>query len=154
MERLSPAGPAGGHAAALGRLKKYGFLLNAGSASPMVLMGEVEHAVSDPDDELANADVISSGREDFGMFAGSRWPKLTRFVRSRWARIIAVPVLAGAVAAGALLATDSQPPSSPGPPAQQIVITSTANPASGVVMPGQWVSWSSGCRRGRSCPRG
>jgi alpha/beta hydrolase fold len=72
----------------------------------------------------------------------------------RQARIIAVPVLAGAVAAGALLATDSQPPNSPGPPAQQIVLTHTADPVSGVVMPGQWVSWSTGCRRGRDCPRG
>jgi hypothetical protein len=119
----------------------------------MVLMGEEEHAVSDPGDELADADVISSG-EGFGAFAAARWPKLTRFVRSRQARIIAVPVLAGAVAAGALLATDSQPPNSPGPPAQQIVLTHTADPVSGVVMPGQWVSWSTGCRRGRDCPRG
>ena len=105
----------------------------------------------DPGDELADADVISSGGETFGAFAAARWPKLARFVRSPRARIIAVPVLAGAVAAGALLAADSQPPGSPGPPAQQIVITSTAVAPAGVVVPGEWI-WLSRCRHG--CPRG
>jgi hypothetical protein len=119
----------------------------------MVLVGEVEPAVPDPDDELADADVISSGGEDFGTLAASRWPELARFVRSRRARIIGLPVLVAAVAAGALLATDSQPPNSPGPPAQQIVITSTGVGGAGVAGPGGWVG-PSGCRRGRSCPRG
>jgi hypothetical protein len=119
----------------------------------MVLVGEVEPAVSDPDHELADADVISSGGEDFGTLAASRWPELTRFVRSRRARIIGVPVLVAAVAAAALLATDSQPPNSPGPPAQQVVITSTGVGGAGVAGPGGWVG-PSGCRRGRSCPRG
>jgi putative intracellular protease/amidase len=119
----------------------------------MVLVGEVEPAVSDLYDELADADVISIGGGDFGTLAASRWPKVVRFVRSRRVRIIGVPVLAGAVAAGTLLATDSQPPNGPGPPAQQIVITSTAVGGAGVAGPGGWVG-SSGCRRGRSCPRG
>ena len=44
----------------------------------MVLVGEVEPAVSDPRDELADADVITSGGEDFGAFAASRWPELVR----------------------------------------------------------------------------
>ena len=44
----------------------------------MVLIGEVEPAVSDPPDELADADVISGGGEDFGAFAASRWPELVR----------------------------------------------------------------------------
>jgi hypothetical protein len=37
----------------------------------MVLIGEVEPAVSDSPDELADADVISGGGEDFGAFAAS-----------------------------------------------------------------------------------
>lgn len=44
----------------------------------MVLLGEVEPAVSEPRDELADVDVISSGGEDFGAFAASRWPELIR----------------------------------------------------------------------------
>ena len=63
----------------------------------MVLIGEVEPAVSDPRDELADADVITSGGEDFAAFAASRWPelvRLARIIRSRRARIIAVAVLA------------------------------------------------------------
>ena len=32
----------------------------------------------DPHDELADADVITSGGEDFGAFAASRWPGLLR----------------------------------------------------------------------------
>jgi hypothetical protein len=38
----------------------------------------VEPVVSDPLDELAAPDVISSGGEDFGAFAVSRWPGLVR----------------------------------------------------------------------------
>ena len=34
--------------------------------------------MSDPPDELADADVISGGGEDFGAFAASRWPELVR----------------------------------------------------------------------------
>jgi hypothetical protein len=43
-----------------------------------VLVGELEPAVSDPRDELGDADVIGSGGEDFGTFAASRWPDLVR----------------------------------------------------------------------------
>jgi len=49
----------------------------------------VEPVVSDPVDELASADVISSGGEDFSAFAGSRWPGLVRLAfgltGDRWA---------------------------------------------------------------------
>jgi hypothetical protein len=38
----------------------------------------VEPVVSDPLDEIAAPDVISSGGEDFGAFAVSRWPGLVR----------------------------------------------------------------------------
>jgi RNA polymerase sigma-70 factor (sigma-E family) len=38
----------------------------------------VEPVVSDPCDELAAGDVISSGGEDFSAFAASRWPGLVR----------------------------------------------------------------------------
>jgi hypothetical protein len=117
----------------------------------MVLVSEVEPAVSDPRDEFADADVISSGGEDFLTRAAARG---VRLVRSRRARIISVPVLAGAVAAAALLATGSQPPSSPGPPAQQVVLNSTAVQPAGVIAPGGWWVGPGGCRRGRSCPRG
>jgi hypothetical protein len=120
----------------------------------MVLVSEVEPAVSDPRDELADADIISSGGEGYGWFTASRWPKPMRLVRSRRARIIGVPVLAGAVAAAALLATDSQPANSPGPPAQQTVITNTAVRPAGVIGPGGWWIGPGGCQRGRSCPRG
>jgi hypothetical protein len=44
----------------------------------MVLIGEVEPAVSDSPDELTEPDVISGGGEDFGAFAASRWPELVR----------------------------------------------------------------------------
>ena len=60
----------------------------------------------DPHDELADADIISSGGEDFGASAAARWPelaRLTRTIRSRRARIIATTVLAGLVAATAWL---------------------------------------------------
>jgi hypothetical protein len=123
---------------------------NAGSASLMVLVGEVEPALSDPYDELADADVISSGGEDFGTLAASRG---VRFVRSRRARIIGACVLAGAVSATALLVTASPPTSGLGPPGQQMVMTSTAVRAAGVAGPGGWVG-PTGCRRARSCPRG
>jgi RNA polymerase sigma-70 factor (sigma-E family) len=49
----------------------------------------VEPLVSDPRDELAAADVISSGGEDFSAFAVSRWPGLVRLAfgltGDRWA---------------------------------------------------------------------
>ena len=45
--------------------------------------------MSDPRDELAAADVISSGGEDFSAFAVSRWPGLVRLAfgltGDRWA---------------------------------------------------------------------
>src|SRR5690242_15255414 len=54
-----------------------------------VLLGGVEPLVSDPRDELAAADVISSGGEDFSAFAVSRWPGLVRLAfgltGDRWA---------------------------------------------------------------------
>ena len=43
-----------------------------------VVLSDVEPVVSDPLDELAAPDVISSGGEDFGAFAISRWPGLVR----------------------------------------------------------------------------
>ena len=43
-----------------------------------VLLRDVEPVVSDPLDELSAPDVISSGGEDFGAFAVSRWPELVR----------------------------------------------------------------------------
>jgi hypothetical protein len=169
----------------------------------MVLIGEVEPAMSDPLDELADADVISSGGEDFGAFAASRWPELVRLareltgdrsaatdlaeaalartslawwrvsrtgdpddyvrrvltrssagvrrrsggtggaveplppvrldqigqrartIRSRRARIVAVPVLAGLVAAAALLIPGSHPATRHAFPAQQTGVTNT-----------------------------
>jgi hypothetical protein len=115
----------------------------------MVFIGRKEPVVSDPRDESADADIISSGSEDFGAFA-SRWPELTRIVRSRRARIIAVPVLAAALATAALLATDSHPASLPAQPGQQITILNTT---AGVAGPYGWV-YPIGCRDGRGCPRG
>jgi hypothetical protein len=89
----------------------------------MVLVGEVEPAVFDPRNEPADADIISSGGEDFGAFAAPRWlehVRLTseRAARSRRARIIAVPVLAGLVAAAALLIPGSHHSTSTAPPGQ------------------------------------
>jgi hypothetical protein len=78
----------------------------------MVLVGEVEPAVSDPRDELADADVITSGGEDFGAFA-------------RRARIIAVPVLAGLVAAAAWLVPRSHPAARSVSVSQPAVITNS-----------------------------
>ena len=43
-----------------------------------VVLSDVEPVVSDPLDELAAPDVISSGGDDFGAFAVSRWPGLVR----------------------------------------------------------------------------
>ena len=113
----------------------------------------MEPAVSDPRDESPAADIISSGGEDFGTFAVSRWPQLTRIIRSRRARIIAVPVLAAALATAALLVTDTHPARGPAPSGQQITITNTAVGAAGVVGPHGWIG-PAGCRPGRSCPRG
>lgn len=54
-----------------------------------MLLGDVEPLVSDPRDELAAPDVISSGGEDFSAFALSRWPGLVRLAfgltGDRWA---------------------------------------------------------------------
>jgi hypothetical protein len=105
----------------------------------MVLVGEVEPAVSDPRDELADADVISSGGEGLALLG-----RLAGIIRSRRARIIAVPVLAATLTAAALLVPDSHPASSPAAPSQQV---------SGVVGANGWMG-PTGCRRGRSCPRG
>jgi hypothetical protein len=87
----------------------------------MVLVGEVEPAVFDPRDELADADVISSG-EDFGAFAASRW-----------ARIVVALVLSGLVVMAVVLVARAHPVTRPAPPGQQAVITnSTAGLGSGV----------------------
>lgn len=109
--------------------------------------------MSDPRDEFADADIISSGGEGFGAFGVSRWPVLTRIIRSRRARIIAAPVVAAALAGGGVLVAVSQPAGSPAMPAQQIVITNTAIGGAGVVGPDGWAG-AAGCRRGRGCPRG
>jgi len=102
----------------------------------MVLIGEVEPAVSDPRDELADADVITSGGERFAAFAASRWPELVRVartIRSRRARIIAVSVLAGLVAAAAWLVPRSHHAALSVPVSQPAVITnSTAGLGYGV----------------------
>ena len=105
--------------------------------------------MSDPRDEFADADVISSG-DDFTL----RGFELTaRIVRSRRARIIAIPVLAAGLATAAVLVTDSHPAGEPPAPGQQIAITNTAVGGAGVVGYGGWTG-SAGCRRGRACPRG
>src|SRR5260370_7225220 len=85
----------------------------------MVLVGEVEPAVSEPRDELADADIISSGGDgDFGAFwAGA--------IRSRWTRMAAIPVLAGAVAAAALAIPRAHPAARLTPPGQHVAITNT-----------------------------
>lgn len=85
----------------------------------MVLLGEVEPAVSEPRDELADVDVISSGGDgNFGVF----W---ARAIRSRWARMAAIPVLAGVVAAAALLIPRAHPAGRPTLPGQHVAITNT-----------------------------
>lgn len=108
--------------------------------------------MSDPGDESADADIISSG-EGFGVFRISRWPFLARIVRSRRARFVAIPVLAAALSGAAVLATDSHPASEPAAPGQQITITNTAVGGAGVVGHDGWVG-AAGCRRGRACPKG
>jgi hypothetical protein len=105
----------------------------------MVLVGEAEPVVSDRDDELADADIISSGGEGSAVVE-----HLARTIRSRRARIIAVPVLAAAVTAVALLVPGSHPASPPAAPSQQVA---------GVIGPQGWAG-PAGCHRGRSCPRG
>jgi hypothetical protein len=116
--------------------------------------------MSDLGDE-PSADVISGGGEGFGTFVASRWPGLMRLTRRlvasfrlRPARIIGVMVLAAAAAIAApLLIPDTHPAITPGPPAQQAVITNpTAGPAGFVGRDG-WMG-AVGCRRGRSCPAG
>jgi len=91
--------------------------------------------VFDPRDELADADIISSGGEDSGAFAAARWPelvRLTRTIRSRRARIIAIPVLAGLVAAAAWLVSGSRPAARSALGGQPAAITnSTAGLGSG-----------------------
>jgi hypothetical protein len=85
----------------------------------MVLIGEVEPSVSEPRDELADADIISSGGDkDFGVF----W---ARAIRSRRARLAAIPVLAGLVAAAVLLVPRTHPAARLTPPGQQVAITNT-----------------------------
>jgi hypothetical protein len=85
----------------------------------MVLIGEVEPSVFEPRDELADADIISSGGDqDFGAF----W---TRAIRSRWTRLAAIPVLAGLVAAAVLLVPRSHHAARLTPPGQQVAITNT-----------------------------
>jgi hypothetical protein len=105
--------------------------------------------VSDPRDEFADADIISGGGGDFGAFA-SRWPEIASIIRSRRARIIAIPVLAAALATAAVLVTDSHPASQPASPGQQILILNNTAELSG---PYGWV-FPIGCRDGRGCPRG
>jgi hypothetical protein len=97
----------------------------------MVLVGEVEPFVSDPRDDLADADVISSGDEDFGPFGAPRWLELLRLgseraARSRLARIIAVLVLAGLVVAATVLIPRSHHATSAPAPRQPLLITNSA----------------------------
>jgi hypothetical protein len=84
----------------------------------MVLIGEVEPAVSEPRDELADADIVSSGGEKFDAFWG-------RVIGSRWTRIAAIPVLAGAVAAAVLAIPHAHPAARVTPPGQYVAITNT-----------------------------
>jgi hypothetical protein len=84
----------------------------------MVLIGEVEPFVSGPRDELGDADIISSGGKDFGVF----W---ARVIRTRWARVAAVPLLAGLVAAAALLIPRPHPATRLAAPGQRAAITNT-----------------------------
>jgi hypothetical protein len=102
----------------------------------MVLVGEVEPSVFDPHDDLADADIISSGGEDFGAYPAPRWLELLRLAseraaRSRLARIIAVPVLAGLVVTATVLIPRSHHATSTAPPRQPLLITnSTVGPGS------------------------
>ena len=95
----------------------------------MVLIGEVEPAVSEPRDERADDDIISSGGDDDDKAFGVFW---ARAARSRWARITAIVVLAGVVAAAALLIPRSRPAARLAPAGQHVAITNTATgPGSG-----------------------
>jgi hypothetical protein len=105
----------------------------------MVLIGEVEPAVYDPRDELADADIISSGGEDFGASVAARWPelaRLARIIRSRRARVIAVAVLAAAVTAAVLLVPGSHRATGITAPGRQAVVTSTTAGLGGGVFAG------------------
>jgi hypothetical protein len=82
----------------------------------------VEPAVTDPRDELADADIITGGGEDFGVFGAF----LARAIRSRWAKVAAIPLLAGIVAAAALLLPHQHRAARLITPAQQAMITNTA----------------------------
>src|ERR1700683_2264554 len=86
----------------------------------MVLIGEVEPAMSEPRDECADADIITSGGgdKDFGVF----W---ARAIRSRWARIAAIPVLAGVVGLAALAIPRAHHAARLTLPAQHVAITNT-----------------------------
>ena len=76
--------------------------------------------MSEPRDERADADIITSGGgdKDFGVF----W---ARAIRSRWARIAAVLVLAGVVAVAALAIPRSHPAARLTAPTQYVAITNT-----------------------------
>jgi hypothetical protein len=92
--------------------------------------------VSDPLDEIAAPDVISSGGEDFSAFAGSRW----RGIRLRRAGVAAGALgLAGIIAA--LVLTPPAAPRAPAPPAP-LPATETAGPggvfASGIADGRSW----------------
>ena len=76
--------------------------------------------MSDPLDELAAPDVISSGGGDFGAFAVSRWPGLVRLAFGLG--------LGGIIAAAMVLA----PPSTP---AQQEPVLPVTVPVSGIAGP-------------------
>ena len=94
----------------------------------MVLIGEVEPAVSEPRDDLADADVISSGGEHSGAFATA----VARTMRSRRVRFAAIPVLAGLLTAAAVLIPASHPATRVAPSARLVVVTNgTAGLGSG-----------------------
>ncbi len=106
--------------------------------------------MSDPRDEFADADIISSGDDGF---TRPGFELTARIIRSRRAKIVAIPMLAAVVAATAVLVTDSHPATVPAAPGQQITITNTAVGGAGVVGHDGWVG-TAGCRRGRACPKG
>ena len=86
--------------------------------------------MSEPRDELADADVISSGREDSGAFAAA----LTRRMRSPWVMFVAILVLAGILTAAAVLIPASRPaaPARLAPSAREVSVTNgVAHPGSG-----------------------
>jgi hypothetical protein len=93
-----------------------------------------EPVMSDPLDEIATPDVISSGSEDFGPFAVSRWPGLVRLAsgltadRGRGIRLRRAGVAAGVLGlAGIIAAVALAPPAAPAPPAP-LPATETAGP--------------------------